>query len=40
MLNWFKSLIPMPYLGEPSDVANGVLYLLASDESKFVNGAE
>ncbi|AMP20374.1 hypothetical protein AZF37_03605 [endosymbiont 'TC1' of Trimyema compressum] len=39
MLNWFRSLTPMPYLGEPSDVVNGVLYL-ASDESKFVNGAE
>jgi len=39
MLNWFRSLTPAPYLGEAIDVANGVLYL-ASDESRFVNGAE
>jgi NAD(P)-dependent dehydrogenase (short-subunit alcohol dehydrogenase family) len=31
--------IPLKRVGEPSDVANGVLYL-ASDESKFVTGAE
>jgi 3(or 17)beta-hydroxysteroid dehydrogenase len=31
--------IPMGYLGEPIDVANGVLYL-ASDESKYTTGSE
>ncbi len=30
---------PIGYLGEPNDVAYGVLYL-ASDESKFVTGSE
>lgn len=33
------SLHPVGHLGEPDDVAFGVLYL-ASDESKFVTGAE
>ena len=33
------SLHPVNHLGEPDDVAYGVLYL-ASDESKFVTGAE
>lgn len=32
-------LHPLGHLGEPDDIANGVLYL-ASDESKFVTGAE
>jgi NAD(P)-dependent dehydrogenase (short-subunit alcohol dehydrogenase family) len=31
--------IPLKRVGEPDDVANGVLYL-ASDESKFMTGAE
>ena len=31
--------IPLKRVGEPSDVANGVLYL-ASDESRFMTGAE
>ena len=31
--------IPMKRVGEPDDIANGVLYL-ASDESKFMTGAE
>lgn len=35
MLSWH----PIGYLGEPNDIAYGVLYL-ASDESKFVTGAE
>ena len=30
---------PSGHLGEPNDVAYGVLYL-ASDESKFVTGSE
>jgi NAD(P)-dependent dehydrogenase (short-subunit alcohol dehydrogenase family) len=30
---------PIGFLGEPSDVAHMVLYL-ASDESRFVTGAE
>ena len=32
-------LHPLGHLGEPNDIAYGVLYL-ASDESKFVTGAE
>ncbi|WP_042346914.1 SDR family NAD(P)-dependent oxidoreductase [Bacillus massiliigorillae] len=39
MMTWFKSNTPLPYLGKPEDIANGVLYL-ASDESKFVTGIE
>jgi len=31
--------IPLKRVGEPDDIANGVLYL-ASDESKFMTGAE
>ena len=31
--------IPLGRVGEPDDIANGVLYL-ASDESKFMTGAE
>ena len=34
-----NSLHPIGHVGEPNDVAYGVLYL-ASDESKFVTGAE
>ncbi|MGY4690942.1 SDR family NAD(P)-dependent oxidoreductase [Salibacterium sp. K-3] len=30
---------PLPYLGEPKDIAYGALYL-ASDESKFMTGSE
>jgi NAD(P)-dependent dehydrogenase (short-subunit alcohol dehydrogenase family) len=33
------SLHPVGHIGEPSDIAYGVLYL-ASDEAKFVTGAE
>ena len=36
---YLESLHPVGRLGEPEDVAYGVLYL-ASDESKFVTGAE
>ncbi|TMN22216.1 SDR family NAD(P)-dependent oxidoreductase [Lentibacillus cibarius] len=39
MSNWAHSVTPLPDLGKPEDVANGVLYL-ASDESKFVTGIE
>jgi 3(or 17)beta-hydroxysteroid dehydrogenase len=35
----YDALQPVGHLGEPEDIANGVLYL-ASDESKFVTGAE
>lgn len=33
------SLHPIGHVGEPEDIANGILYL-ASDESKFVTGSE
>jgi NAD(P)-dependent dehydrogenase (short-subunit alcohol dehydrogenase family) len=33
------ALHPLGHIGEPDDIAYGVLYL-ASDESKFVTGAE
>jgi NAD(P)-dependent dehydrogenase (short-subunit alcohol dehydrogenase family) len=33
------ALHPLGHVGEPDDVANGVLYL-ASDEAKFVTGSE
>ncbi len=36
---YLNSLHPVGHLGEPDDVAYGVLYL-ASDESKFVTGTE
>ncbi|MCJ0930084.1 glucose 1-dehydrogenase [Virgibacillus halodenitrificans] len=39
MSNWAHSVTPLPDLGDPDDVAYGVLYL-ASDESKFVTGIE
>ena len=32
-------LHPIGHLGEPNDIAYGILYL-ASDESKFVTGSE
>lgn len=35
----YDALQPVGHLGEPEDIANGVLYL-ASDEAKFVTGAE
>ena len=35
----FEGISPMGHLGEPQDIANGVLYL-ASEESKYVTGAE
>ena len=35
----FEEMSPMGFIGEPLDIANGVLYL-ASDESKYVTGAE
>lgn len=34
-----EALHPVGHLGEPNDVAYGVLYL-ASDESMFVTGSE
>ena len=33
------SLHPIGHVGEPNDIAYGILYL-ASDESKFVTGSE
>ena len=35
----YDALQPLGHIGEPDDVAWGVLYL-ASDESKFVTGSE
>ena len=35
----YEALQPLGHIGEPDDVAWGVLYL-ASDESKFVTGSE
>lgn len=35
----YESIQPVGHLGEPDDIAYGVLYL-ASDESKFMTGAE
>lgn len=36
---YLDSLHPLGHIGEPDDIAYGILYL-ASDESKFVTGAE
>jgi NAD(P)-dependent dehydrogenase (short-subunit alcohol dehydrogenase family) len=33
------ALHPLGHIGEPNDIAYGILYL-ASDESKFVTGSE
>jgi 3(or 17)beta-hydroxysteroid dehydrogenase len=35
----YRKMVPMRQLGEPADIAYAVLYL-ASDEAKFVTGAE
>jgi NAD(P)-dependent dehydrogenase (short-subunit alcohol dehydrogenase family) len=39
MRSYIESLHPIGRIGEPNDIAYGVLYL-ASDESKFVTGSE
>ncbi len=39
MLGKLARQIPLNRVGEPDDIANGVLYL-ASDESRFMTGAE
>ncbi len=39
MQKYLEGLHPLGHLGEPDDIAYGVLYL-ASDESKFVTGTE
>ena len=36
---WMKEVTPLPLIGNPIDVAYGVLYL-ATDEAKFVTGSE
>ncbi|HKZ21811.1 MAG TPA: glucose 1-dehydrogenase [candidate division Zixibacteria bacterium] len=38
-LKYLNSLHPLGHVGEPDDIAYGILYL-ASDESKFVTGSE
>lgn len=38
-LKFYNALQPIGRLGEPEDIANGVLYL-ASDEASFVTGSE
>ena len=35
----FEKNVVVPYLGEPADIAAGVVYL-ASDESKYVTGTQ
>jgi NAD(P)-dependent dehydrogenase (short-subunit alcohol dehydrogenase family) len=39
MLRAIEALHPVGHLGQPKDIAFGVLYL-ASDESTFVTGSE
>jgi len=39
MKQWFQSQTPLPRLGQPEDIAAGVLFL-ASDESSFITGIE
>ncbi|MWV44087.1 glucose 1-dehydrogenase [Paenibacillus sp. HJL G12] len=39
MTKWFLSNTPLPRLGKPENIAQGVLFL-ASDESSFITGAE
>ncbi len=39
LLDKLARQIPLKFVGEPSDIANAVLYL-ASDESRFMTGAE
>ena len=38
MLKGFEASHPIGFIGQPSDIANIVLYL-ASDESRFATGA-
>ncbi|HSV10653.1 MAG TPA: SDR family oxidoreductase, partial [Hanamia sp.] len=39
VLEYLTTLHPLGHLGEPLDIAYGILYLV-SDESKFVTGSE
>ena len=36
---FYETYTQLPYMGDPDDVAYGVLFL-ASDESRFMTGAE
>lgn len=38
-LKYYENIIPVGHMGTPDDIAHGILYL-ASDESKFMTGAE
>ncbi|GGG85979.1 SDR family NAD(P)-dependent oxidoreductase [Paenibacillus radicis (ex Gao et al. 2016)] len=39
MRQWFLSQTPLPRLGKPEDIAQGVLFL-ASDDSSYITGVE
>jgi NAD(P)-dependent dehydrogenase (short-subunit alcohol dehydrogenase family) len=39
LLDYLASTVPLGRIGEPEEIAKGMLFL-ASDNSSFVNGAE